>query len=307
MFLALDLIKADKKDSTHMSCYIFASLANMLAMITSTMALRWISYPMEVIFRSTKPIAIMLAGLFVCKQYSIQKYLFVLMIVVGVVVFKLFEYKEDKSENDVKSINTTKWEQLIGMGLLIFSLCMDGALGVIQDRIRKVYSPTPRQMLLSMSACISTFTVILITINGELLQVFEFARRYPNVIWHLIALSIAGAIGQIFIFTMVLWFGPLTTSITSTVRKFFSIIFSILFFQNPSTPIQWIGAVLVFSALIADTVFGKRKHKVTNKEELDENVKHNVSECEIIKISDNQDIVSDDSANDCDITTLNID
>lgn len=62
-----------------------------------------------------------------------------------------------------------------------------------------------------------------------------------------------------FIYTMVASFGALANSVTTTVRKFFSVVCSIIFFSHPSNLIQWTGAALVFSALLGDAFFGKKE------------------------------------------------
>ena len=60
------------------------------------MALRWITYPTQVIAKSSKPIPVMLIGVLLAnKRYRLQKYFFVLMIVVGVI---MFIYKEGKAK-----------------------------------------------------------------------------------------------------------------------------------------------------------------------------------------------------------------
>lgn len=64
-----------------------------------------------------------------------------------------------------------------------------------------------------------------------------------------------------FIYTMVSSFGSLANSVTTTVRKFCSIVFSIIFFGHPSNAIQWAGAALVFIALFADIILNKKKKK----------------------------------------------
>lgn len=224
------------------------------------MALKWVTYPMQVIFKSAKPIAVMVSGLLICKRYTIQRYIFVLIIVAGVIVFKLFESKEGKSvKKDGKPDDPNALTQWYGIALLIFSLSMDGVLGAFQDKIRDVYSPTFRQMMIAMNAwCIAILSVILVA-KGEIIDVYGFATRHPNIIWHLCTIGLAGAIGQLFIYTMVSSFGSLACCVTTTVRKFFSVAFSIVFFGNPSTPIQWIGASLVFAGLLADAAFGKNK------------------------------------------------
>ncbi|RLV76346.1 hypothetical protein DV515_00017072 [Chloebia gouldiae] len=44
----------------------------------------------------------------------------------------------------------------------------------------------------------------------------------------------------------VVYFGPLTCSIITTTRKFFTILASVVLFANPISPMQWVGTVLVF-------------------------------------------------------------
>lgn len=238
-------------------------------MVSSSWALKFVAYPMQVIAKSSKPISVMMVGLFICKRYTIQRYFFVLLIVIGVVMFKLFESKEGKRvkvNDDSAWFDAANKEQIIGMALLVLSLFMDGVLGAIQDRMRALYSPTSRQMMLSMSFFGFVFSTFLALGKGELVAVYEFAQQHPNVIWHLFTLGIAAACGQFFIFAMVSSFGSLACSVTTTVRKFFSVVFSIIFFGNPSTLLQWISAIIVFSALLLDTFFGKGKQKPENHE-----------------------------------------
>lgn len=75
----------------------------------------------------------------------------------------------------------------------------------------------------------------------------------------MVTLGLAGAVGQTFIYTMVASFGSLASTVITTVRKFFLVMFSIVFFSHPSTPIQWGGAALVFSALLCDVFLSKKK------------------------------------------------
>lgn len=257
----MDLIDSEPetKDSTHFLYYAGASIANFLATTSSNTALRWVTYPMQVIFKSAKPIAVMIIGLVICKRYPIQRYFFVVLIVIGVVVFKLFESKDGKPDESIKWVDGTNWEEIGGIGLLILSVSMDGILGNIQDRITHVYAPSFRQMMRSITLYGFIISGTVALVKGELYEVCKFAQVHPQILWHLTSITIAASIGQLFIFMMVSSFGSLACSITTTVRKFFSVVFSIIFFRNPSTPIQWVGAVLVFSALIADAFFGKRK------------------------------------------------
>lgn len=213
----------------------------------------------------------MISGLFICKRYAAQRYFFVLIIVIGVVVFKFFESDEGekpkKTNETNKNATKTSDFQMYGTALLVLSLLMDGILGAIQDKMRAVYAPTSRQFMIGMSACGSALLIVAVIVTGEIINVYEFSRIHPEVLWHIATFAVAGVVGQLFIFTMIASFGSLACSVTTTVRKFFSVLFSIIFFGNPSTPLQWLGAILVFAGLFADAFFGKKHTRKPDKNE----------------------------------------
>ncbi|NXV76713.1 S35B1 protein, partial [Atlantisia rogersi] len=69
---------------------------------------------------------------------------------------------------------------------------------------------------------------------------------------------------QSFIFMTVVYFGPLTCSIITTTRKFFTILASVILFANPISTTQWVGTVLVFLGLGLDAKFGKGVKKTSH-------------------------------------------
>lgn len=50
---------------------------------TSVRSLRYVIYPVQVLFKSCKPVPVMLFGLVLGKKYSIRKYVNVIIITVG--------------------------------------------------------------------------------------------------------------------------------------------------------------------------------------------------------------------------------
>lgn len=220
-------------------------------MVTSNMALKWVAYPTQVVAKSAKPIPVLILGVVIArKSYTIQRYFFVLTIVVGVVIFLL---KPDK-------LNQSNDEQVFGWGeiLLLFSLAMDGTLAAIQDRMRAASSPTARQMMVATNGWSMIFLVFGIFLTGEAMEFVKFATNYPNVLYEMGLFGVTGALGQLCIFTMVSSFGPLACSIVTTTRKFFTVLFSVIFNGNTLTWVQWIGVGLVFAGLFADAFFGKK-------------------------------------------------
>lgn len=224
-------------------------------MVSSNTALRWISYPTQVIAKSAKPIPVMVFGVFIGrKSYSPRKYLYVLMIVVGVT---LFMYKSGRENENTE--NST-----LGLVLILFSLFMNGITGLIQDRIRENVKPSGKQMMTSINAFSSLILSFLILITGEWREFFIFFSSHPESLKDLTNLNLFGALGQFFIFMMISEFGSLPCSIVSTVRKFLTVLFSVMVFGNSLRRQQWFGTTLVFVGLFGDLFNTNNIHNEAN-------------------------------------------
>ena len=131
-------------------------------------------------------------------------------------------------------------------------------------------------------------------VSGEGIAVLGFIYRHPEVLLNLGLFSLASAVGQVsftlynhilcdvslslslslslsqpfqlFIFTTITQLGPLTCSIFTTTRKFFTILGSVLLFANPLLPRQWLGVSLVFLGLLLDVFYGRASKPSAEKE-----------------------------------------
>ncbi|KAF9419093.1 hypothetical protein HW555_004264, partial [Spodoptera exigua] len=247
-------------DTTRRVYYFSSALTYLLGMVSSNMALQWINYPTQVVGKAAKPIPVMILGVLVGhKSYPMKKYLFVLLIVIGVVMF-MYKDQVKKTVDEPSSFG-------IGELLLLLSLTMDGLTGAVQERIKSESSPSAYAMMLNtnMSSMILSTGVVL---SGEIFKFIVFVSAYPEVIIFLIGLALVGALGQMFIFYMVSEYGPLPCSVVTTTRKFFTVLTSVIIFGNALLPRQWLGAILVFTGLFLDMFYSKGKSsakKLTGK------------------------------------------
>lgn len=250
ILVILRIKSPESSDKTHQLWYAAAAFTYLSAMVCGNMALRWITYPTQVIAKSSKPIPVMLLGVLLAhKRYTVQKYFFVLMIVVGVI---MFIYKDGKSK-DGDSNNH------IGLILIGISLLSDGVLGAIEDRMRAATKPSTFNFMFSINMYSAIFLVIGTIATGEIVHFYEFASKYPDVYLKIGAAALVGSMGQIFIFMMISEFGPLPCSIVTTTRKFFTVLISVIFMGNPLTTQQQIATAVVFAALFADALWGKKQ------------------------------------------------
>lgn len=114
-------------------------------------------------------------------------------------------------------------------------------------------------MMLAMNGMSAVILIISAFATGEAFRFIEFVSQHTEVIQHLFLMACAGGLGQIFIFYMVSTFGALPCSIVTTTRKFFTVMFSVIFFANPLQPHQWVGTIIVFGALFGDMFLNKKK------------------------------------------------
>jgi hypothetical protein len=85
-----------------------------------------------------------------------------------------------------------------------------------------------------------------------LLPQIEFCVRYPTVGWNLIVFSLLSALGQLFIFYALLVFDSLVCTTITTVRKFMTIVISVVFHHNALSGWQWLSVLMVFGAVAYD-------------------------------------------------------
>lgn len=255
----LKFIIKQGRDTTRPTYYGICSLTYLTAMVSSNMALQYLSYPTQVVGKSCKPIPIMILGVLIGgKRHSLKKYLFVSMIVAGVA---LFMYKKDHSVPSKHDVNEPdsfmSYLSALGIGelLLILSLSMDGVTGAIQERMKAEHKTKSGHMMYQINLW-STFYLLAATVaSGELIKFQSFIQRHPSLIQDIALFASLSAIGQLFIFLTVADFGPLPCSIVTTTRKFFTVLTSVFLFGNKLTNFQWIGTSLVFMGLTLDAIY----------------------------------------------------
>ncbi len=234
---------------------IFASgVSQVLAMAGSNEALRYVSYPTQVLGKSCKMVPVMAGGIVLGgKRYSAFEYAQVLLITAGVTVFN-FGGKKKKSG---------KADSPLGLGLIGLSLMLDAVTGGLQDRVKmrtkelnpaiKGARPSMHESMLWTNASGCAVALLLALVTGHLFGGISFCRKHPEVFSAILVYSIASAVGQNFVYYTLTQFNPLVLTTVTTTRKIFSTLFSV--FRNPANslaPMQWAGCSLVFGGLIGD-------------------------------------------------------
>lgn len=174
------------------------------------------------------------------------------MIVAGIIAFMY------KSDNKSDSENKLAY---LGNILIALSLLADGLMGGAQDFMRKVAKPTALNFMCYTNLYSALIATMIISISGEGIRFIDFCLNHQIVVVYLGIVVFTGSFGQYFVSSMISSFGSLTMSLVTTLRKFATVLFSVVIYNNSLTLIQWIAAALIFNALLLDVFFGSKKSK----------------------------------------------
>ena len=226
-----------------------SSLSNLASSWFQYESLRFITFPVQTIFKSSKVFITMLVGKFLGKSFPIKKYFNAIIIGVGVYIF-LYSQKQDKSE--------TKNDKyfLFGLSLILCYAICDAFTSNWQKKTFDEHKICSFEMM----QVTNTFTFIVsfgLSLT-ELYDIYNFYITYPLIIIHSIIMGIASGIGQVIIFYTIKTFGPVIFSAIMTTRMVIATIISIKYYGHSISLLGCIGMLITFLALYYQ-VYSKRK------------------------------------------------
>ena len=232
------------------------SSVQMAAMFCSNRAVYYVDYPTHVVAKCCKPIPVLIFGLLFgrgLKGYSMSRILSVTITTAGVA---LFMHSSAMAKNSAKTSGPSKNDEdwALGLGLLGASLFFDGLTGLLQDLVMqkhyKTDSKTAERAPWEMMFLLNAFGTILMAATtiatGEGVKAVQFCMEFPTAFWMVLASAFVSAVGQCFVYVTIARFDSLMCSTVTTIRKFCSILLSVIWFKHPLTNTQWASVVFVF-------------------------------------------------------------
>lgn len=227
------------------------------AMWCSTFALHNVSYVTQVLAKSGKAIPIMLAGLLRGKRQKRGQWVSVLFVVAGVVSFTLL--------NEMK---VSKESTMAGMVLISASLCLDGVTGTLEDRLVERApeggKPGPLDFMFNINLWAVPFCAVIMLVNQEFGSLFQLLQSGQSGL-QVIAWATSGAVGQCFIFYVIATDGAVVCSIATTLRKFTTVLLSIVVFGHTIGFGQMLAITVVFFG-VGGLLHQKRNPDITPRQ-----------------------------------------
>jgi UDP-galactose transporter B1 len=220
------------------------SCTSILSTVTSVRSLRYVIYPVQVLFKSCKPVPVMVFGAVLGKKYPLKKYVNVAIITIGVMLFM-----GGGSSTSKKGMGSAESTTLMGGLLLTLSLCFDGATGAYEDKLMAVNNVEPFDLMFNIQFGKAMIAFITLVVTNGLP---DFFRTLSEGGFTLMLLGVTGAMGQVFVFVTISKFGALNCALIGLVRKILSLILSFLLYGHTMNGFQTMGIMLALASMIAN-------------------------------------------------------
>lgn len=223
-----------------------------------------ISMPLHMIFRSGSLITNMVMCILILKKsYSLMKYFSVALITLGVVICTIATGQEMSGNKDeVADVDNSLFWWLIGVLILILALFASSLLGIYQERLYKKYGKHPNEALFFTHLIpIPAFFVLFNNIKEHFLLAVNSPPLYLPVINYPVPETLFYTAGNVLtqyiciksVYKLTTEASSLSCTLVLTLRKFVSLLISILYFDNGFTMYHWIGTLCVFIGTVLFT------------------------------------------------------
>lgn len=239
--------------------YSYSSFSNIMSSWCQYEALKFVSFPTQVLCKASKMIPVMIMGRFVSgKTYPYHEYIVALLLSLGTSLFLL----SHNSDHDHSDRQTTG----VGLCILLGYMAFDSFTSNWQSELFKQHGMSTFQMMFGINVFSSLFTFCSLLQTGGFFSSVSFTMRHPEFMHHIFLLSLTSAAGQLFIFYTISSFGPVVFVIIMTVRLVLSIVLSCIIYRHSLAPQAIIGIIIVFGAIFLRIYLRyKAKKEASNK------------------------------------------
>ncbi|XP_041351545.1 adenosine 3'-phospho 5'-phosphosulfate transporter 1-like isoform X2 [Gigantopelta aegis] len=235
--------------------YSYSSFSNIMSSWFQYEALKFVSFPTQVLAKASKVIPVMLMGKVVSKKtYEYYEYFTAVLISVGVSMFLLTSGDVTRHRDTVTTFS--------GVVLLVGYMLFDSFTSNWQGELFTHYKMSSVQMMAGVNMFSCLLTTVALAEQGGFLESSGFMFRHPEFILHSVLLSICSAAGQLFIFYTISSFGPVTFVIIMTVRQGLAIFLSCMIYGHPVSIVGFLGIMFVFVALFLRIYANQRKRSL---------------------------------------------
>merc|ERR1719229_181625 len=235
--------------------YSYSSFSNIMSSWFQYEALKFVSFPTQVLTKASKIIPVMIMGKVVsARKYETYEYVVALLISVGMTLF-LFGSQADRADDS--SVTT-----FTGVILLLGYMTFDAFTSTWQNELFSVHKMSSVQMMCGVNLFSVVLTSSSLLQQGTFYTSLVFMSQFPAFVFDCVLLSLCSALGQLFIFYTISEFGAIVFVIISTLRQAMAILLSCILYGHPITGVGILGILIVFGASYLKIYCGQRLKKL---------------------------------------------
>merc|ERR1711953_986825 len=237
--------------------YLAISFSNVAATYCQYEALKWVSFPVQMLGKSFKMMPVMIWSILISgKKYKAKDWAIAAALTFGVTEF-LLTGDISSSRHKGKGDNGTS---VYGLLLLCGFLASDGFTSTFQEKLFAEGKGSKYNQMLYVNAGSAVVSFTTLVASGALFSSIQFCSDHPEFFAHAMSLSAAAVFGQWCIYSQVKDFGALVFAMTMNLRQIISILVSYTMYGHSITVLQIFGFCFVFGALFYKSASGVGHH-----------------------------------------------
>ncbi|XP_046914334.1 adenosine 3'-phospho 5'-phosphosulfate transporter 1 [Dermatophagoides farinae] len=247
--------------------YIYCSLSNIMSSWCQYEALKYVSFPAQVLSKGCKMIPTMLMNrILMGRTQKREEWLFAIAISFGMSIFMLNEQRESHHVDDTINDSFTFSSFISGIIILVLYLTFDSFTSNWQQSLFDQYrSLTSLHMMAAVNFYSILFTLVSLLQQSDFFPSLSLLFANPALMRDCIILSICSAGGQLFIFHTISTYGAIIFTLIMTLRQAFAILLSCFIYSHSITWLGLLGIVIIFASLFFKSYrkFDERRSKTS--------------------------------------------
>ncbi|XP_041986764.1 adenosine 3'-phospho 5'-phosphosulfate transporter 2 [Aricia agestis] len=232
------LIRLSTKRKVPLRTYAILAALTLGTMSFSNLALSYLNYPTQLIFKSCKLIPVMIGSIIILgKRYNFLDYSAAIIMCIGLTMFTLADSK------------TSPNFDFVGVIVISLALLCDAIIGNVQEKAMKQFQASNNEVVFYSYAIACIYLIVITAFSGILTDGFVYCAQKPMTMYtNIFLLSVSGYMGLQAVLTLVRLCGATVAVTVTTMRKALSIVISFLLFSKPFVfQYAWSGMLVVLA------------------------------------------------------------
>eukprot|EP00126_Sphaerothecum_destruens_P011072 Sdes_comp20852_c0_seq1m17613 len=204
--------------------YLIIAFLTVTTMACSNSSLQYLSYPTQVIFKSSKLVPVMIGGVFIQgKKYGLLDYSASFMMTIGLIFFTLAD-----------SSLSAKKTQMEGLFLICTALSADAVIGNVQEKWIHRYRAANAEVIFysyGIGALLITFKLVFLDLTF-MEATYYCLQNFQDSYFMTFCFAISGYLGVKFVLDLIRDYGALIAVTVTTCRKAVTLILSYVIFPK---------------------------------------------------------------------------